>query len=71
MRINMDWITAGTDWQNGSHGPNTTVTFPTPIEKRHWFWQESKAFRSKHRLLYGDWAGLSILSLHAQRRRSA
>ena len=41
MRINMDWITAGTDWQNGSHGPNTTVTFPTPIEKRHWFWQES------------------------------
>jgi hypothetical protein len=41
MRINVDWITAGTDWQNGSHGPNTTVTFPAPCERRHWFWRQS------------------------------
>jgi len=40
MRINIDWVTSGTDWQNGSHGPNTTLTFPSPREKRHWFWRQ-------------------------------
>jgi PAS domain-containing protein len=40
MRIEMDWITAGQDWQNGSYGPNTKVTFPSPLEKRHWFWTQ-------------------------------
>jgi hypothetical protein len=41
MRIDVDWITAGTDWHNGVHGPNTTFTFPSPSEKRHLFWRES------------------------------
>jgi hypothetical protein len=40
MRINVDWITAGDDWQNGSHGPNTTLTWPSPREKRHWFYRQ-------------------------------
>lgn len=41
MRVTVDWITAGTDWQNGSHGPIVTLTIPSPREKRHWFWRES------------------------------
>jgi hypothetical protein len=40
MRIAMDWVMAGSDWQNGSHGPEITVSFPTPREKRHLFLQE-------------------------------
>lgn len=41
MRVNLDWITAGQDWQNGSHGPSTTITFPSPRENRHWFYRET------------------------------
>jgi hypothetical protein len=41
MRINIDWLMAGTDWQNGSHGPETVLTFPAPSEKRHLFWREA------------------------------
>lgn len=37
MRISADWVMAGTDWQNGCHGPSTTMTIPAPNEKRHWF----------------------------------
>ena len=37
MRVNLDWVLAGTDWQNGSHGAAVTATLPTPREKRHWF----------------------------------
>jgi hypothetical protein len=37
MRAEMEWITAGQDWQNGSHGPDIRATFPALIEKRHWF----------------------------------
>lgn len=44
MRVNMDWITAGQDWQNGSHGPQTTFTWPAPIEKRHWASPTSESF---------------------------
>lgn len=40
MRINLDWVTAGSDWQNGSHGPNVTFTWPSPREKRHWFYRQ-------------------------------
>jgi hypothetical protein len=40
MRITLDWVTAGNDWQNGSQGPQMTFTFPTPRENRHWFFQE-------------------------------
>jgi hypothetical protein len=41
MRMNLDWVMAGTDWQNGSHGPAITMTLPTPREKRHWFFRSS------------------------------
>jgi hypothetical protein len=41
MRTNLDWVMAGTDWQNGSHGPAITMTIPTPREKRHWFFRSS------------------------------
>jgi hypothetical protein len=37
MRLNVDWVTAGNDWENGSHGPDITVTMPSPREHRHWF----------------------------------
>jgi hypothetical protein len=40
-RVSIDWVTAGTDWQNGSHGPNSTLRFPAPCEKRHWFWRQT------------------------------
>ena len=40
MRIAMDWVMAGTDWQNGSHGPDIVISMPGPRETRHWFWQE-------------------------------
>ncbi len=41
MRINVDWVMAGTDWQNGVHGPAMTFSFPAPSEKRHWLFRES------------------------------
>lgn len=41
MRIEADWVIAGTDWRNGSHGINTHLTFPANSEKRHWFWRQS------------------------------
>ncbi|MFZ1006152.1 MAG: hypothetical protein WAN65_04915 [Candidatus Sulfotelmatobacter sp.] len=40
VRLGVDWVMAGNDWQNGSHGPEATITFPTPSEKRHWFWRQ-------------------------------
>ncbi len=48
MRIDAEWLTAGNDWQNGSHGPNVTVTFPAPSEKRHIFWRQSVGIYSFH-----------------------
>lgn len=43
MRVGLDWVMTGNDWQNGSHGPEVTLTFPTPRENRHWFVQERVA----------------------------
>lgn len=40
MRLNVDWVTAGTDWQNGSHGPDFTFIMPSPREHRHLFLRE-------------------------------
>ncbi len=48
MRINIDWVTAGDDWQNGSHGPDTTLTWPSPREKRHWFYRQEIAIYRFH-----------------------
>ena len=40
MRIVMNWVLGGNDWQNGSHGPEIAISIPSPRERRHWFWQE-------------------------------
>lgn len=40
MRIAMDWLMAGSDWQNGSDGPQITFTLPGLREQRHWFLRE-------------------------------
>jgi hypothetical protein len=40
MRLGVDWVMVGDDWQNGSHGPEAAFTFPTPHEARHWFWRQ-------------------------------
>jgi hypothetical protein len=40
MRVAVNYFTAGTDWQNGSHGIEASFIFPTPREDRHWFWRE-------------------------------
>jgi hypothetical protein len=48
MRIGLDWVMAGNDWQNGSHGPDFALTLPSPRENRHWFLQESVALYSFH-----------------------
>ncbi len=48
MRVIVDWVLAGNDWQNGSHGPDIAIIFPSPIEKRHWFWQENVAVYRFH-----------------------
>jgi len=48
MRIAMDWVMAGNDWQNGSHGPEITISIPSPREQRHWFWRERVGIYSFH-----------------------
>lgn len=40
MRIALDWLTAGSDWENGSHGPQISFSLPGLREQRHWFWQQ-------------------------------
>ncbi|MFZ0958435.1 MAG: hypothetical protein WAN60_18985 [Candidatus Sulfotelmatobacter sp.] len=41
MRVNLDWVMAGTGGENGSQGAAITMTLPTPREKRHWFFRSS------------------------------
>lgn len=48
MRIAVDWLTAGNDWQNGSHGPQINLSYPTPREDRHLFFVESLAIYRFH-----------------------
>jgi hypothetical protein len=36
-RIKVDWVMAGTDWENGSRGVDFSLILPRPIEKRHVF----------------------------------
>jgi hypothetical protein len=48
MRVNVDWVTAGTDWENGSHGPDITLTWPSPREARHFFYREEIALYRFH-----------------------
>jgi hypothetical protein len=48
MRLKVDYVLPGTDWQNGSQGPNIVLTFPAPSEKRHWFYQEGLGIYGFH-----------------------
>jgi hypothetical protein len=36
-RLGVDYFTAGSDWENGSHGVSFSMVMPRPIEKRHMF----------------------------------
>jgi hypothetical protein len=47
-RFEVNWVLAGKDWQNGSHGPVIDVTIPSPREKRHLFLRESIAVLRFH-----------------------
>jgi hypothetical protein len=40
MRLAVNWVMAGHDWQNGSHGSEIVVSLPSPRERRHWFYQQ-------------------------------
>lgn len=40
MRIGMDYLLAGTDWQNGSKGTLISFFEPSPDAKRHFFYRE-------------------------------
>jgi len=40
-RLQVDWLMAGTDWQNGSHGPLISFYIPSPAAKGHLFWRQS------------------------------
>jgi hypothetical protein len=48
MRFDADWVTAGTDRQNGSHGPTAALWFPAPSEKRHLFWRQTVSIYRFH-----------------------
>jgi len=37
MRVAMNWVFVGSDWQNGMHGPEISVSIPSLGEKQHWF----------------------------------
>jgi hypothetical protein len=47
-RFEVNWILAGKDWQNGSHGPTWDMTIPSPREKRHLFFRVSTALLRYH-----------------------
>lgn len=40
MRLGVDYLTAGTDKENGSHGVAISFYLPSPHAKRHLFWRE-------------------------------
>ena len=68
MRINVDWVMAGTDWQNGSHGANTTLTFPAPNEKRHLFWKQTIGVYRYHQTVT-DPSNLSLVQYQRSQKR--
>lgn len=48
MRLQVDWVMTGHDWQNGSHGPNITMFLPSPRERRHLFYRQSVSIYQFH-----------------------
>jgi len=47
-RVIVNWVMAGTDWQNGSHGPEFAVILPRPVEKHHFFMTADLAVYRAH-----------------------
>jgi len=47
-RFEVNWILAGKDWQNGSHGPTWEITIPSTREKRHLFFHQTAALLRFH-----------------------
>lgn len=41
MRIGADYVTKGSDWQNGSQGVDLSIYLPSPSAKRHLFYRET------------------------------
>jgi len=41
MRLGLDYLLKGGDWQNGSQGVAVSFYLPSPAAKRHLFWRES------------------------------
>jgi len=41
MRIMVNRVMAGNDWQNGSHGPEFSISMPSPRERHHWFYHQT------------------------------
>ena len=41
MRLGVDYLLKGSDWQNGTHGVLVSLYIPSPAEKGHLFWRES------------------------------
>jgi hypothetical protein len=37
MRLGMNWVLAGSDWQNGVHGAEISISIPSLREARHCF----------------------------------
>jgi hypothetical protein len=64
MRFDVDWVTAGNDWENGSHGPDITLTYPAPSEKRHWFLRQNTGIYRFHQTVSSP----TDLSLTQQQR---
>lgn len=40
MRVGVDYVLPGTDWKNGSQGPQFSVYIPSPSLRRHLFFRE-------------------------------
>jgi len=41
LRLGVDYMLAGTNWENGSQGPLLTLYVPSPTVKAHIFWRET------------------------------
>jgi hypothetical protein len=39
-RILMNWVFTGSDWRDGVHGPEISLSMPSPSENGHWSFQE-------------------------------
>jgi len=47
-RLAVNWIVGAKDWRTGSHGPEISLSFPSPRVKGHWFWLGRVGIMSVH-----------------------